>query len=312
MAIYAQLQQNDIQKIAANYDLIVAEFEPIDGGAGNSSYLLHTQHAKYVLTVCDDKALIDVVRMGQLLLLLKEYNFPTTRLLSPLNRDIVTMYMDKPVMLKVYIDGHVCESLDDVMLSQVGAKMARLHQVPAPDFLPDKHSYGRQVFSSVIGRNINAEYESWLAKQLYYLERNIPPGLPCGLIHGDLFYDNVLFERKKFRAIIDFEEACRYYKGFDLGMGIVGLCAESTTVALDKARALVSGYQQVRKLEQIEKETLQLFVQYAATATSYWRFWKYHIDTPSADKADKHWQMMRIAEGVNGISKARFWEAVFN
>lgn len=116
-----------------------------------------------------------------------------------------------------------------------------------------------------------------------------------------MFYDNVLFDRKKFKAIIDFEEACCYYKVFDLGMGIVGLCTESTTVALDKARDLVSGYQQVQKLEDIEKETLQLFVEYAATATSYWRFWKYRIDTPGAEKPDKHWQMVRLTEGVNDI-----------
>ena len=95
-------------------------------------------------------------------------------------------------------------------------------------------------------------------------------------------------------------------------MGIVGLCTESTTVALDKARDLVSGYQQVQKLEDIEKETLQLFVEYAATATSYWRFWEYRIDTPGAVKPDKHWQMVRLTKGVNDISKARFLEAVFN
>ncbi|NOX92076.1 MAG: phosphotransferase [Gammaproteobacteria bacterium] len=235
MARYTQLQQSDIQKITANYDLVVTGFEIVDGGAGNSSYLLHTMNGKYVLTVCDDKNLSDAASMGHLLLLLKTHNFPATRLLPPVNSPVITEYMNKPVMLKAYIDGQVCENLDEGMLRQVGAEMARLHEVPAPDFLPDKHAYGLQVFSNVIGCNINTEYESWLAKQLDYLEQNIPPDLPCGLIHGDLFYDNVIFEEKKFRAIIDFEEACHYYKGFDLGMGILGLCVESTTVAIKHA-----------------------------------------------------------------------------
>ncbi len=301
MARYTQLHQSDIQKIVDNYDLTVADFEPMEGGAANSSYLLHTREGKYVLTVFDKKAVSDVVKIGQLLLLLAEYDFPTTRLLPATSGDIVTLYMSKPVMLKAYIDGQVDEQLDEAMLHRLGMEMAKLHQIPSPDFLPDKHPYGRQLFSSVIDRNIDPQYESWLAKQLVYLERNIPPELPCRLIHGDLFYDNVLFDRKKFKAIIDFEEACCYYKVFDLGMGIVGLCTESTTVALDKARNLVSGYQQVQKLEDIEKETLQLFVEYAATATSYWRFWKYRIDTPGAEKPDKHWQMVRLTEGVNDI-----------
>ncbi len=222
------------------------------------------------------------------------------------------MYRDKPVMVKAYIAGQVCKDLDETMLCQVGAAMARLHQLPVPDFLPDKHPYGLQVFPSVIGQNINPDYETWLGKRLAYLEQHIPPGLPYGLIHGDLFYDNVLFEEKKFKAIIDFEEACRYYKGFDLGMGILGLCVENTTVMLDKARALVRGYQQIRMLEKREKDTLLLFVEYAAIATSCWRFWKYHIQMPLVGKADKHWQMMHLAEDVATIPKARFWEVVFS
>ena len=311
MARYTQLQRHDIHTIAANYDLAVTAFEPIEGGAGNSSYRLHTRNTQYVLTVCDDKTLPDAITMGRLLLSLAQHHFPATRLLSPVNGDIVTVYRDKPVMLKIYIEGQVHENLDNLMLSQVGAEMAKLHQIPAPDFLPDQHAYGRQFFSDIISHNINIEYESWLTKQLNIIEQNIPSDLPRGLIHGDMFYDNILFEKNKFKAVIDFEEACHYDKGFDLGMGITGLCVKDTAVVLDKVRALINGYQQIRTLEQKEKETLQNFIHYAATATSCWRFWKYHIDTPSADKADKHREMMHIAEKINSVPKTTFQNAVF-
>ncbi len=311
MARYTQLQENDIQKIAGNYDLAVVDFEYIEGGAGNSNYLLRTRQGNYVLTV-SELALARAARLGQLLLLLAKYEFPTTRLLPPARGGLTTMYMDKPVILKPHIAGQVCKDLDETMLAQIGAAMASLHQVPAPDFLPDKHAYGRQIFPNVIGQNINPEYEFWLAKRFAYLKQHLPPGLPRGLIHGDLFYDNVLFEGQKFRAIIDLEEACRYYKVFDLGMGILGMCTEGTTIALDKARGLVVGYQQIRMLEEREKEVLQLFVEYAAIATSCWRFWKYHIDTPSPEMADKHCPMVRLAKEVGAIPKERFLAAVFN
>jgi homoserine kinase type II len=311
MAKYTQLEQNDIQNIADHYNLTIITFESIEGGAGNSSYLLDTVQGKYVLTVCDDKVLSEIVKLGQLLLLLQAHNFSTTRILSAKNGDIVTVYRDKPIMLKVYIDGQIYENLAKAMLSKVGVEMAKLHQITAPDYLPNEHSYGRQVFSTIIGRNINPDYESWLKKQFEYFEENIPFNLPRSLIHGDIFYDNVLFENNNFKAIIDFEEACYYYKGFDLGMAIVGLCTENTTIALNKAQALVAGYQQVQKLDPIEKETLQTFVRYAATATSYWRFWKYNIDLPSIDKANKHWQMMQIAKNISRISKTRFWTDIF-
>ncbi len=310
MATYTPFEQRDVQDVADNYALRVVGFEPIEGGA-NSSYALHTEQGDYVLTVFEEKSWTEVVQIGHLLLLLADYEFPTTRLRAPTNGGLATKYRDKPVMVKHYIAGQVFKDLNKTMVSQVGVAMARLHQVPAPDFLPDKHAYGLHVFSRVIDRNINPAYESWLADQLAYLARSLPCDLPRGLIHGDVFYDNVLFEGRELRAIIDFEEACHYYKGFDLGMAIVGLCAEGTTIALDKARALVHGYQQVQSLEESEKEALQLFVEYAATATSSWRFWKYQIDTPTAQKANKHWQMVRLAEEVGAIAKARFLEAIF-
>ena len=305
------LQPQDIHDIAGTYALTVVSFEPIDGGAANSSYALHTQQGDYVLTVFEQKSWAEVVRIGHLLRLLADYAFPTTRLRAPTTGGLATKYRDKPVMVKPYIAGQVVKDLKTTMVAQVGVAMARLHQVPVPGFLPDHHSYGLDVFSEVIDRNINPAYERWLAEQRAYLARSIPSDLPRGLIHGDVFYDNVLFEGRQFRALIDFEEACHYYQVFDLGMAIVGLCAEGTTIALDKASALVHGYQQVRSLAEREKETLQLFVEYAATATSFWRFWKYHIDTPTVQKADTYRQMARLAEEVGAIAKARFWEAIF-
>ena len=310
MARYSYLKENDIRWIAREYDLAMIDFELIDGGAGNTNYTLRTRQGKYVLTVFEI-SLARVVKIGQILLLLAEHGFPTTRLLTPTKDSLTTMYKDKPVLLKQYIAGQVYKDLNENMLSQIGTALARLHQLPAPGFLHDKHAYGLQAFPNVIGLNINQEYEAWLAKRLTYLEQRIPPGLPRGLIHGDIFYDNVLFNGEKLKAIIDFEETCRYYHVFDLGMGILGLCIDGSRLALDKARSLVSGYQQTRRLEVREKEALQLFAEYAAIATSYWRFWMYNIHTPIAENANIHWQMVRIAEEIAAIPDRKFLQAVF-
>jgi homoserine kinase type II len=258
--------------------------------------------------------------MGQLLLFLEAHNVPCNRLMSPVNSEILTTFATadrvKPVMLKDYIEGQVIEELDETMLSQVGRQAAQLNQIPPPDYLSTNHPYGRQFFSRVMGLNIDAKYECWMAKEIDYLEQNIAKNLPRGLIHGDLFYDNLLFNPLSsmpggFKAIIDFEEACHYYLIFELGMGILGTCVNDITVDLDKARALVSGYEEVRPLTKIEKESLQLFVRYAAVATSYWRFNKYNIEEPNKDRASHHLQMMQIAKAVSEISKTHFFDAIF-
>lgn len=296
---FTDLDRHAVWALADHYGLILDSFKPIEGGAGNSSYLLRSQQGDYVLTVFDEKSREHVDRLGRLLVLLEQHDFPATRLLQPEQGGMTAMYGDKPVMLKEYIAGDVCRDLSSAMLSQVGASMATLHQLEIPDQLVEReHPYGLHLFGSVIGRNIDPGYESWLAGQIPYLTENIPADVPRGFIHGDLFYDNLLFEDDELRAIIDFEEACLYFKAFDLGMGIVGTCRSDTKVVPEKVAALVAGYQGVRALEEEEKRALPLFAEYAATATSFWRYWKYNIHTPLAKDANKHWEMVRLAEDL--------------
>ena len=311
MAIYTQLQESGIWEIAASYDLTMVDYEPIAAGAGNSNYLVWAQQGTYVLTVFEDTTHALTVEHGQLLSLLKEYAFPSPRPLVTVNGEMAIAHNDKPVMMKEYVAGHVCGYPDKTMLYQVGTAMAKLHQVPWPDVLSIRGPYGVQKLSSIQGQRINSEYEGWIAKRLSYLEQQKPQGLPRGLIHGDMFYDNVLFEGTRLKAIIDFEDASCDDKIFDLGMAIVGLCREGQGVVLEKARALVKGYEQIRELEDGEKNALQLYVEYAAVTVSCWRYWKYHIDAPSVENADNHWQMVRVAEGVQAIPKAGFLEMVF-
>ena len=312
MAVFTQLQQSDVRGIADSYDLTMVDYEPIATGTANSNYLVRAQQASYVLTVFEDATLALTVEHGRLLSLLKEYSFPSPRPLLAVNGEIAIEHNDKPVMMKEYVVGHVYRYPNKRMLRQVGTAMATLHHVPWPYHLSIRQPYGVQKHSSIQGQEIDTEYEDWIAKRLPYLEQQKPQRLPRGLIHGDIFYDNVLFEGTKLKAIIDFEDATCNDKVFDLGMGIVGLCREGQGVVLEKARALVKGYEQIRELEETEKSALQLYVEYAAVTVSCWRYWKYHVDAPSVKNADKHWRMVRVAEGVQDIPEARFLEMIFS
>jgi homoserine kinase type II len=306
MAIYTQLQEKEIREIAGRYNLTVTDFEPMAEGATNSNYLLWTQRGPYVLTLFEERTPDQVIELGQLLLLLEKHRFPTTRLLRPVDREIITIHKGKPVLLKVHIDGEVCQELDRAMLHQVGAAMAKLHRLPCPDSLNARRPYGLPEFSVVQRQNIDTEYTGWITRRLSWLEQHKPHGLPRGLVHADMFYDNLLFEDNKLKAVLDFEDALCHDKVFELGMGIVGLCRNGTTVVLEKARALVQGYQQIRELKEREKNALQFYAEYAATTVSCWRFWKYHIAAPDAKSCDKHWPMVRIAEHIRDIPESTF------
>jgi len=239
------------------------------------------------------------------------YRFAAPRVQETVANELVTRWKGRPLMLKDYIHGDVVENLDDAQLVQAGSALAKLHKISPPKYLPAHHDYGIETFPRLFDLGINLKYEKWLARKYDFLTSKMPVELPRGLIHGDLFFDNVLFDGKDLAAIIDFEDACHGYLIFDLGMAAVGLCCSSENISLPKVRLLIQGYQNVGALDQTERENLLLFIEYAAIATSSWRFWKFNIDTPLADMSQHYKRMVALAEKVAAIPREHFFQEVF-
>jgi len=311
MAIYTRIQASDLKNIFAPYQIEVVDFTPIEGGNANSNYHIRAKKGEYMLTISEEKSMHEVQRLATLLQWLGEHHFLTSQVLASITGEMVTQYAEKPILIKKWVYGTVHENFSTDELRQIGSSMAQLHQIPVPDYLPKSHSYGQQVFSSVIGKGLDTEYEHWLKERLQFLEKHLPKGLPRGLVHGDMFFDNVLFENNKVKAVIDFEEACNYYLIFDLGMGVLGLCRTEEKIDLNKAKSLIKGYEQIRSLEFSERDALQLFIEYAAIATSWWRFWKYNIHSPNPDLRNKHWKMVQVAKEVKILNREHFLSIVF-
>jgi len=142
--------------------------------------------------------------------------------------------------VKPYITGYVAAELDDEKAKQVGLALAKLHEIPAPDYLPDKHSYLENAYPTFMEQEIDRNYRTWVGQRIRYIIEKLPSQLPVGLVHGDIFYDNVLFEDENFKAILDFEDVSRIYKIYDLGMAVVGICTEGTNIVIKKVRAFVA------------------------------------------------------------------------
>jgi homoserine kinase type II len=243
--------------------------------------------------------------------LLEKNDFPAPRLERISNGDVVTEYQDKLVALKQHISGQVVEDLDTKQVAQVGSALAKLHEIPAPSNLSRRHTYVKTTYPQVMKQEKNISYKKWVSGRRKLILASIPSALPVGIIHGDLFTDNLLFEDGEFKAIIDFEDVSQIPKIFDLGMTIVGICTNDTEIDLNKSRALVKGYQEIWPLEDVEKKSLKAFVEWTAILTSTWRFWKYNIDTPNTGYSKKYVQMVDIAKNVKAIPINIFNEAMF-
>ena len=312
MATYSDISLEEIEVLLGDYDLgDVLAAAPLKGGQANSSFQLRTSRGRFVLSICDEKSMAEVRGLASVLDQLARHQFPTTRVVAARSGARTTTFRGKPVLIKAFIGGSVPEILTTGMVAQIGRQIARLHAIPAPEGVPTHFAYGTDRFDEVIASSADPAYRRWLADKKAYLEQAERSDLPRALIHGDLFHDNTLFEGERLTAILDFEEACRFLRVFDLGMCAVGVCAENGLIVMDKVRALVAGYAAHGVLTDSERERLQAFIVYGATATSFWRFRQYNLILPGHPEAARYREMNHIANQVQAISSDTFQRAVF-
>jgi homoserine kinase type II len=183
--------------------------------------------------------------------------------------------------------------------------MARLHAITIPDSLRNQFSYGIETLD-LPDEMATHPFSTWLAWVKIYIEQNISPDLRKGLIHGDIFFNNIVISPDREPVIMDFEEAGDYYRIFDLGMAIAGLCWEHGNVNHAKIKPLVDGYQSIDPLNEIETNTLKSFIVYAAAVTACWRFRQFNLTTPNEKLKDRYLEMQQLADQVWGIPDCEF------
>ena len=309
MALYAQLDRHAVESLTRRFGIAdITDFFVMDGGLENTSYCVATSSAKYVLTLWDQKSLSHATNLASLLVYLTDQGIRTSRVVVPPNESIVILHDEKPVMLKHYVEGDVSANLTGNQLVQLAEEIARLHEIPAPSYLPQSFPYGRSHFPEVTNYDIGHTYIKWLSEKSSYLQERIPQHLPMALIHGDVFFDNVIVQGDQLTAIIDFEEACHYYRCFDLGMVIVGTCLDGQGICFEKAGQIIRGYEKETNLQSIERESLKAFAVYAAVATSFWRFRQYHLLRPEPQLYDKHVEMQSLADTISEYPDSSFTE----
>jgi len=309
VALYAQLDRSAVEGLTRRFGIGgITAFSVMDGGRENTSYCVETSSGRYVLTHFDQKSLKHTTNLANLLVYLIDQGIRTSRVVVPPKEPIVLLHYEKPVMLKRYLDGDITANLTGDQLVQLGEEMARLHEIPAPSYLPQSFPYGRSHFPEVTNSNLGHPYIDWLSEKISYLQKRIPQHLPMALIHGDVFFDNVIVQDDQLMAIIDFEEACHYYRSFDLGMVIIGACRDRKGISFEKAGQFIRGYQKEITLQSIERDSLKAFAVYAAVATSFWRFRQYHLRRPEPQLYDNHVEMQTLADVTSKYPDPRFTE----
>ena len=274
--------------------------EILQGGWDNTNILLTlTDASKVVLKVWNANTIEEVGRVVARHCHLDEHGIPTAVPIQLANGSLIAEKGGMAWTLLPFIEGGMLDT-DENSLNSLGENMALLHQIPAADCFPDDYRMGWSLFEEmfVIADETNtwSDFLITLKKESESLRNQIPEGLPQGVLHGDVFPDNVIGDGSV-AAILDLEEAFVGPCAFDLMMAFVGFGWNEDEPLTDRWNALLEGYESIRPLTQNERSALPALHRYATLSIAAWRYWKHVMTQP--DEALK----MRYLEMVHRLEQ---------
>jgi homoserine kinase type II len=273
MAVYTEVSDEELEAFIASYAIgALTSFKGIAEGVENSNYLVHTESGPYILTLYEKR-----VRPDDLPYFLALMEHLAARGIScPLpvkDREGHTLkrLAGRPAALITFLEGLWVRRLGIEHCAGLGAALARFH-VAGEDFPMRRANSlslsGWQALFASIGSGadkIKPGLAGVMEKELRHLEGLWPLDLPQGVIHADLFPDNVFFLGDKVSGLIDFYFACNDMLAYDLAVCLNAWCFETDgSFNVTKARALLQAYEGVRGLSKPELDWLPTLARGAA------------------------------------------------
>ena len=308
MAQHTILNEQEMIELLNHYNIFqISSFKLLSGGSENTNYLAVTKQGNFVVTICEQKTEKEANDLSTLLEHLAQNGFSTSKIIFTKNGKAITLWNNKPIMVKEYLEGKIMKNIPDHLLIFLGTALAALHKINAPSFLPRSINYGQEHFNQVSNYAPESSFNKWLNKISNYLTPFIQTDLPKALIHSDLFYNNIIINDEETTAtIMDFEEASYFYRIFDIGMTMVGCCCDNNNLNLKKASALMKGYSQVIQLLDKEWQALQAFAVYGAAATAFWRHRQFNFIHSTPDLFNHYIAMQATADNIKSLPADTF------
>ncbi len=284
MAVYTQLGRADAERIARAHDLgAVGEITPIPAGSVNSNYFIDTDRGRWFCRIYEEQDSDGVDYEWRLLAHLATRELPVPRRVEGPRPGEVRVDGKPTAVFEVVGGAESCQrGVTPGRAEAVGRFLAAAHR--AADDFPLRRA-GRFTRADVRERLDQAESAGEAALQgpiattreaLDEVDAELPGDLPTGVIHGDLFRDNVRWEGDTIVAAIDWESASDGARVYDLAVTLLAWCwGDAFEPAL--ARALCAGYSAERPLADVERRSLRLALMAAAARFTATRITDYHL-----------------------------------
>lgn len=273
MAVYTDVSTDDLTRFLATYDIgDLLSYKGIAEGVENSNFLVHTSRGNFILTLYEKR--VAEADLPFFLALMEHLAARGLNCPQPVkNRQGVALGVlaGRPAAIVTFLEGMWMRRPSAKNCAAVGEALAKLH-IAGSDFGMKRVNAlsvanWRPLFEHAgpRGDSVHPGLCDEIVKELAVLETSWPRDLPQGVIHADLFPDNVFFLGDKLSGLIDFYFACTDTLAYDVAICLNCWCFEpDASYNVTKGRALLKSYQAVRPLSQAEHDALPVLARGAA------------------------------------------------
>jgi homoserine kinase type II len=296
MAVYTEIADRELTDFVASYDIgSVLSCKGIAEGVENTNYLLRTEKGPYILTLYEKR--VDPRDLPFFLGLME--HLAARGLTCPLpvhdrNGATLRTLAGRPAALVTFLDGVWLRSPEPQHCAELGAALAKLHHAGAGFQIPRANALGVAGWRPLFNRfaadadTIVPGLKTTIARELDHLEAHWPRGLRSGVIHADLFPNNVFFLGDRLSGLIDFYFACNDAYAYDVAVCVNAWCFDAKhAFDIDKARALLAAYNRHHALASAERAQLILLARGAALRFLLTRAYDW-INTPAGALVNRH------------------------
>ncbi|OLP58661.1 homoserine kinase [Xaviernesmea oryzae] len=312
MAVYTDITEGALRGFLEAYDIgRLTAYKGIAEGVENSNFLLHTTEGPFILTLYEKR-----VNAADLPFFLGLMEHLAARGLScplPLKRRdgaLLGELAGRPAAIITFLEGIWLRQPETIHCAELGRTLAALHRAGEGFSLtrPNALSVGgwRPLWARARDRadEIAPGLRDGIDRELAFLEQCWPDGLPAGIIHADLFPDNVFFIGDALTGLIDFYFACNDFLAYDVAICLNAWCFDDKTGIYngDKGRAFLAAYQAERPLDERERAALPLLARGSALRFFLTRAYDW-LTTPAGALVVKkdpleYWRKLRFHQTI--------------
>ena len=287
MGVFTKMFQNELDFIQEKYKIKILEIKNIKNGILNSNFYIETKNKKYILRIYEANRTIDE-ELQELILLDKISSFiPVSRAIENIDNEYISIFNNKKFALFEYVEGSSIEEIDTHIIREIAMNLGKLHSF-SKEISFEKYNRKSRIdfdfyYNEIKELNFDFKFKNELlnlADEIIKYDFSI---LPSGVIHGDIFPDNVLLdEYNSIKVIFDFNES--YYAPFIFDIAIVinfwikinnfDFFTENNFI-----RDFLNYYSKYRKITKEELKLLDVACKKIALSFIFLRIYKEKIDS---------------------------------